>query len=67
MRWNVNNQPKVGDTRWVSRFFFFPQRFHNTWIWLEWGKVHQKLVEAYIFDFGISYPHLVWEDVALAI
>lgn len=65
MRWEVNNDPRVGDTRCISRFFFFPQRFHNTWIWLEVGKVYQRRVESYTYEFGMAIPYATWEDESL--
>lgn len=65
MRWNVYKSPKVGDTRLITRFFFFPQRFHDTWIWLEFGSVYQRRVESYVYDFGFAISNDRWEDEAL--
>ncbi len=62
MRWKAKNNPEVGDTRWVTRFFFFPQYFHGRWYWLEVGKVYQRRVESYTYDNGVAFPHALWRD-----
>lgn len=67
MRWKAKKEYKVGDTRWTNKFFFFPQCFHDTWVWLEWGKVHQKRVETYTYVMGCcAVPQEVWKDIAIA-
>lgn len=65
MRWKAYKKPKVGDTRTIRRFFIFPQRFGDTWIWLEWGYVYQVRVEGYIYEMGGAIPHDRWEDKSL--
>jgi len=65
MRWKVNTNPKVGDTRVISRFFFFPQRFGDMWIWWERSKVYQRRIETYTYEFGMAIPHGKWADIAI--
>ena len=65
MRWKAYKEPKVGDTRVKRKFFFFPQRFGETWIWFEFGDVYQRRVKSYIYEMGTPIPNDRWEDEAL--
>ena len=66
MRWNNKDRPEIGDSRWVNRFFFFPECFNGVWIWMEWGDVYQEYVESYIYEFGGAIPNHQWRNIGLA-
>jgi len=68
MRWGVRRDPLVGDTRTVRRFFLFPRKFGDTWIWLEFGEVVQRRVETYSHGYGPLIESVEeWQDESLVI
>ena len=56
----------VGDKRIVRRFFLFPRKYGDVWIWLEFGDVLQRRVESYVHGASvIPVPVYEWRDESL--
>lgn len=61
-------KPKLGDTRTLSVFAWFPQRVKledgsPAWCWLEEVRIDQTFVEDWDFDEGGTYAENVWETL----
>lgn len=59
MRWKVEKEPKVNDTRWVKRFAWKPIRIQNEMVWMERYWVKQRY-EKYRYDTDLI---LKWTDI----
>ena len=71
MRKKVSKQPKVGDSRIVNRFLFFPKTIGDEKRWLERTDIMQEYKEIYREiqdDFGCfhvyPYPDYKWVNIA---
>jgi len=57
MRWK-DKEWKIGGTRVIKRFLFFPRCVDGEWRWLETVKIQQQLC-------ADRYHHgLFWEDIS---